>query len=394
MPTLASVSPAERKLRYIESITTPSTIDLILAKWAFQLPKIFANSSWNIYLKLFLDLDLLLDFHFDWTSFQFPNPEFQFDIPYFTFPEPTPDIKRVDKAKYGVSKYNESIYDPTQVTSFNLENAIWDLRYKATEPCDLAWKSTSLTLKNHFDTMRDILVKKDIREEYVDGILNLWAVIEGKALSTTYVGFAIVDMVKVGEKPGSVSHFDFRSPVDWETPLKFETYSLCESFVGVALVGFSRVISKEYGISRDYLLKLSNYLVEAVEAFHRHVGRMEITVPMPVFSSPPEFTFPLNYQRVHWLRTSKKMHWRGSEHQLKLQRVINRTKSVLNDAGVPGTLRLMYISFVEELMYLSHGEDTRWKEWKKCLTEDDLIEKYKNMGAESHILNSIKGYAK
>lgn len=383
------VLPIERKLEYIEFLASEEGIDLSMLKWGFILPKIFLNSSWNIYLKLLLDLDLVLNFHFDIPDLQFPIPEL------------TPDLPKIEKARYGISKYNESIYDPQQVTSFHLENAIWDLRYKATEHCALAYKHTSTTLKTYFDSTRDILIEKGVRDFYVNGILDAWAVIEGKALTTSYVGFSVVGITCVGAKSSSAPLFTLRLPIDWKTEVKFETYSVYESHVGTAIVGYARVISKEYGISQLYLRELSKNLVDTINRFHSHTGKLFITVPTPKIpthsshslinshTNPELFTFQFNFERLFLLQRVDRLHWKGGEHQLHLQMIINKVKKVLDREGIISQMRMGYISFAEELAYLYHGEDTRWKEWKKCLTKEDLIDKYVAYGLRKDILNRI-----
>ena len=57
MPTLEGirVSPIERKLRYVDGIASDRGIDLSSLKWGFELPKIFANSEWAVYIRLLLD---------------------------------------------------------------------------------------------------------------------------------------------------------------------------------------------------------------------------------------------------------------------------------------------------------------------------------------------------
>jgi len=384
------LSPIGRKLRYVDNSPASDTgRGLSMLRWNIMLPKIFGNSAWSVYIRMLLDMLLPLNFHFVIPEMHFPPPEF------------TPDIPVIEKAVYGKSKYNESIYDPEQVTSFHLESAVWDFHYKAVQKCIPEYKSGGKALRTIYEYMRDMLISREISEGYAEGLFDTWAVVEAKAFYTSYVGFAIVDVTVVGERRESASHITARAPIDWETRVRLETYHLYECHVNFARVGYARVISKTEGISPDWMKLCSDEFIKRLEDFRNRVGGLTLTVPYPTTilgsSQPPPVTFPINMQRLVWMRKRDDMHWKGGGHQIKLQKIINRVKRVLDRHGVIAQVRMMYINFAEELAYLEHPPEEekkpeewgRTKEWKKALTEDDLFLKYKKWGLEENILREI-----
>ena len=72
-----------------------------------------------------------------------------------------------------------------------------------------------------------------------------------------------------------------------------------------------------------------------------------------------------------------------------------RVKDILNRKGIMAQHRLLYLNFAQEYVYLYHPKERRpeeWgrsKEWKKALSREDVVEKYKALGADESILNEI-----
>jgi len=388
--TGSRLSPIGRKLRYVDNSPASDTgRGLSMLRWNIMLPKIFGNSAWSVYIRMLLDMKLSLDYHLDMSALHFPLPQF------------TPVIEVIEKAVYDQSKYDESILDPEQVSPFHLEGAVWDFHYKAAEKCIPAYKSGGKTLRTIHEYMRDMLADRGIRKEYAEGLFDTWAIVEAKAFFTSYVGFAIVDVAVVGERKTSASHITARSFTDWKTEKRAETHHLYECHVDFARVDYARVISKEEGIDFNWMRQCSDEFIKRLEDFRNRVGGLTLTVPYPTTilgsSQPPPVTFPINMQRLVWMRKRDDMHWKGGGHQIKLQKVINRVKRVLDRHGVIAQVRMMYINFAEELAYLEHPPEEekkpeewgRTKEWKKALTEDDLFLKYKKWGLEENILREI-----
>jgi len=308
------VFPLERKKEYVEFLGSSRGINLSMFKWGFLLPDIWLHTSFNIFFKFMLNFNFALAFHFPTWGFEFALPIFPIVIPL------------VDKARYGVSKFDESVYDPEQVLPFNLENAIWNLRYKTTEKDSLFWKGASESLRKMVDQLRATLKKHDVAEFYADGIINNLALIEGKVLDTAYAGFSIVDIAKVGKPFLERGRFSFRLPKDWKTTTEFETYSPYEAHVDYSLVGYCRVISKKEGIGLVYLREVSKWLVDTINGFHMRTGKLFVEVSPPIYQ--------VNYQRIFFYQRENRLHWTGGKHQLRLQTTINNVKRLLDQEGI------------------------------------------------------------
>ena len=84
------------------------------------------------------------------------------------------------------------------------------------------------------------------------------------------------------------------------------------------------------------------------------------------------------------------MHVQGGHHQIRLQNLKNHIKRMLNEKGVIAQFRMAYLSFAQELYYLKYEPHRKYKQWKKILTDDELVNKYVRMGCDKNILNEIK----
>jgi len=369
----------ERKKAYVDNLASLEGIDLSMLKWEFKLPTIELNIGWNVVFNFLLNLHLDLNLHFDMPSLDFEMPEFGdffFDIETgLTFNE----IFKVEKARYGISKYGKSIYVPEQVTSLPLRRCLWDLRYKTTEKDDLAWKQSAQTLGRWIAQLRKQLVAKDIADYYIDAMIDTLRVVEGKLLNVSYVGFAVVDACKVSPPASSVIKFKVRDVKDWTTELEFESLGIWDTHVDVARVGYSRVCDKYAGGSIAVKKGLIDNLVKRIEDFRKRSGFVE------------QYGVKTIYQRTFFYQKKDKMHWEGGEHQLRLQRIKNTIKQLLNNKGIIAQFRAAYLAFTQELYYLTYEPHRKFKKWKKLLTSDELVDKYVMMGLDKSLLLEIKG---
>jgi len=384
------VDPLSRKLEYVKNLASIPGINLTMLKWEFILPKIEFNISFNVDFKFNIDLNLAWNFHFELPQLEFLPPQFE----------------KIEKARYGISKYGKAIYDPEQVTSERLDQLVWDTRYKTTEidcPC---WKYTGNSLLKYIQWIKDSLTPKGVKEEYLDGILGVIGLVEGQLLYAGYVGFSIVGLASVcpplqyrgGFCNYHYSKFKVRSFEDWNTEIELETIGVFQNWVGISRVGYCRVVA-DYATGRMQLPKeLANDLSQRILDFWKRVGQAPITKGLDT-EVPPEIeeitkycppVKSLIYQRVFWYQRVEKMHWEGGKHQLRLQTAINEVKRLLNQAGVPGMFRMPYIQFAQEIFYQYYTPGRACKQWKKMLTEDDILEKYKRMGCNVELLQKIK----
>jgi len=368
------LEPFLRKYHYLVKLASTQGVELSMLRWESILKFIDLGIGWNLLYRMLLDMFLELNLHFDPSQFDWWDIAFE---EQFTQP-----FMKIEKAKYGASKYNYSIYDPEQVTSQNLERLAWELRYKATEEDAAAWKQAGEALLKHLLIHKDFLLKRDVRESYAQAILDTLALVEGKLLSACYVGFNVVGISKVMPPRRSLTTFKLRNPQDWTSEMTFKTVYVYESHVGFSRVGYARVVSLNMPERNPLKRELSAKLLEEIRAFKQRVGMVQ------------QGPYQVLYQRVFFHQREERLHWTGGEHQLRIQRIKNEVRRLLDEYGVIGNFRAGYIAFALELYYLNYDPHRLWKRWKKVLTEEELIEKYKKMGFDETILKAIKGLIK
>jgi len=384
-----SESIIDRKEKYIDFTTSLDWINLNMLRWGFRLPKIGPSIGYNLLFNFLLDFYLSLNLHF-------PSEEFDFEMPDFVISFP-----KIEKARYGISRYNKSIYDPPDITAKDLARFLWNVRYHTTEKSTPVWKGKGLALKNKIEVLKEILKNKNIADYYIDEMINSLITAEGKVLNASYVGFAIVGvsrvMSKVRNKTGVMGGYKFRDTEDFKTEKDWATMFPYETQVGMARVNYARVMPKPEKFKETHLKRLSKDLVERVREFKKRSAKTPITKGLDVevrpevreitkLITPPKHML---YQRVFFYQKREKMKWEGGKHQARLQNIIEHVKPILDKYGVHGNFRLSYITFAKEYVYMHYKPHRRHKQWKRILTEDDLILKYKRMGCNEQILREI-----
>jgi len=379
----------DRKENYIEHTTDLTWIDLNMLRWEFRLPKIDLSIGFNLIFNFLLDFYLAIDLHF-------PFEEFDFEMPNFLF-----DWTPIGKAYYGKSKYNWSIYDPPEVLWKDLARFLWNLRYKTTDKSVPDYKNMSKTLAFIIQTYKDIIKGKGVHDIYLDGMVEALLKAEGKVLNTAYVGFTVVGVGKVMK---SVQRRRYKLAIgylrwtdDYKTLKPFYTKFPYETQVNYARVNYARVIPREDIYKEKHLRPLAKNLAERIREFKKRSSKTPITKGLDVEVrpeikeitkqiEPPKHTL---YQRTFFLQKRYELEWEGGKHQARLQHIIERVKPILNKYGVAGNLRLGYITFAKEYVYMNYKPHRKHKQWKRILTEDDLILKYKRMGCDEQILREI-----
>jgi len=392
-------SPIQRKLRYIDMLASPEGINLSMLRWSSMLPQIELSIGFNVLFRYLLDLHLNLNYHiempeFDISKFEFTPPEIPELEPIYRPPEtpepykePTkafePVIEEVAKAKYDLSKYGETIYDPEQVTGGNLERFIWTMRYKTTDKDFPYYKSTSKALIGYLAPNKDIIKGKGVKQEYVDGIVDLIALVEGKIANAGYWDFAIFDVSKFMETESEISTFKLREPdgigKDWKTEVEYETERPFECHWDFARFDYARFDVAKIEIRPE----LPNFLDAIIKDFQARSGMVKV--------EEKGVKYDVLYQRAFMLPRAERYHWRGGGHQLRTQSIINEVKALLDRRGIFGNQRLGYLSFAQQLAYLNYQPHKYWKRWRNLLTPEDLVYKFKKLGMNETILGEIRG---
>jgi len=358
MPRLSFKDWFLRKLRYYKTFAELKGIEGVMVKWGGILDWIRLSASYNLVYRFLLNLYLQMNLGFDFKVTDFWNIDTQ--------KEGYPEYQPVPKAIYGQTKYNEGVYDPDDVTSKELEEAIWELREKATEGDYNEYKLKGIPLILHIEHIKSIFKKRNVKDLYLDAIEDTLALVEGKIVNASYVGIAVVGIAKVSKPRTSVSKFKMRMPRNWIQEIEMDSIKIYETHVGMARVGYCRVSSKE----PDMRPELINRLVQEVDAFHKRIDTL--------------------WQHTFFLQRHEKFMLKGAQHQIHLQEIINTTKRILDKYGVVAQMRLTYCLFAQELCYHHYKGHRKTKHYKRLLTEDEIIEKYVKLGCDRQILEAIR----
>jgi len=343
-------TPLERKLKYVENLASDEGVELSMLRWESRLDEIMINISFNVIFNFLLDLHLDLDLHFELPDLDFKlilpeDYDFLIDVGYnvpeivdmdvidkynieipnygdyfvdidtgFTFNI----IEKIDKAKYGKSKYGMAIYDPERVGSKPLKRLLWELRYKTTDKDGATIKLTGEALKKWVDQLKEYLTQREVEDYYQDVMMEILALVEGKMASVSYWDFAAFDVSVFSEK----DTFKSRFTDDWRTEKELETTGIYDVHFDFCRFDYARFSdSYEHG-TISVKKELGDILQKRIDWFHKRSGIVE------------QYGHKTIYQRVFFHQKEDKMHWKGGHHQITLQNIKNHIKQMLNQEGV------------------------------------------------------------
>jgi len=360
------VSPIRRKLEYGKHLASPEGTLFGLQRWEYRLDDIAISIGLNLLFRFFIDLSLTLDLHFDPMMFDY------WKLNFWDLFDPT--FEKVEKARYGVTTYDNCIYDPEQVHSGQLERVAWQMRYRCLDQDIPVWRQADHSLVEQIAILKDMLIRKGIAEHYVDAIEEQVAIVEGKVCYGAYVTFAIVNISRVMPSGGSSTWFKIRLRREWVTEVELESVAPYECHVVFSRVGYAYPVGEAPQIEPE----LEEWIVDEIDE-HRKWKGMLVWSPEQVL-----------YQRVFFLPRTKRMFEVGGGHHITLQDLINRTKQVLDEHGVFGGWRPAYIAFAQELRLLHYEPHRYWKRYKLMMDVDDVIDKYTRYGCDPDVLNAIR----
>jgi len=331
----------ERKLKYVRELASVQGIHWSFLRWRNILDEILMSIGFNVLFNFYLDFSMLIQ-----VDFIIPQ-EF---------------LQTYRKAVYGVSTYDNSVYDPIDITIEDVKKCLWNLRYKFAHEDYPIRKHYSESLMKHVDSVKEIMKRHNVSPIFIDYISSALSYAEGKVLTSAYWDFACWDVsVWIGDD----QKFEVRNSSDLKSIIKLSTIRPWESHWDYHRWDYAVWMDEDYVPPSDVAEKLAKIISD----FHARVE--------PV------------WQHVFFLQRLDNLHWKGGEHQLKLKDLEARTKAILDRRGVVGWFRVGYINFVRELYYLKYEPHRLWKRWKKILSRDDLIEKYKRMGCDEAILREL-----
>jgi len=365
--------------------------DLYLEEWSNFLDQINFQISFSVNFNFLLNWYLVCNLHFDFSMLDFKMPNFL--MPWFSIP----------KARYGETCYGESVYGPPEVTYKALQRALHELKftYLAYRP---NYNIRGKALKKRIEWLKDFLIKKGVKPEYVDAMIRTVHTVVGKVIHTSYVGFATVNLNKVcktAEDLGrNVGIYGVLSTEDFKSEHGIKTFLPYDNVVGMVRVDYCRVTPMPETIRDSHLRPLAQDFKKRVTEFKERSGMMPIRKGLDVevrpeikeitkHIEPPTHVF---YPRVFLLNPERnyRIKWEGGKHQARLQNLIEEVKDVLNREGVAGVLRVAYIYFAHEYAYMHYTKASRrYKQWRQMMNEEDIIDKYKRMGLDEKILRKI-----
>jgi len=351
---MTRVPPLRRKLKYVKKF---ASIDGILATYyQFRdlLDLIQLQIGWDTLFRSLLDLHLQLNLHFDPSEFEVFKLKLSQLFPF--------SLETIEKARYGISRYDYSIYDPEQVSPKNLERYTWELTYKTTHHKERKIRHVGRQLVDYLQIHKDMLAQLGINKDYVQGMHDTIALVEGKILNKAYWGFAVWDGAVWSEE----DTYDQRSPEDWSTQLRMETINVYESHWDYSRWDYARWVDDDLEMDES----IEEYIDKLIEEKHKWVE--------PVW----EGTFLL--QRIDRLHTT------GGYYQLKSQNVNDLVKRICYKHGVPVTQIYAYIAFANELLYMKYTGYRKAKQWRQMVTADDIMNKYVKMGLDRQVLDEIR----
>jgi len=349
--------PLLRKLRYVAKTASPQGAVTTFYRFRSLWDILASLIGFSVEFRFLLDMYLHLNLYLSWEEFEYHPLDFTevFEVP----------VEKVGKAKYGISRYDHSIYDPESVTSRSVEYLAWELTYKTTHHSEMDYRHVGKTLKDLINTFKDMLVGKGVRDLYVDALEEILSIVEGKALKTAYWGLGCWDVNPWMPEASPSSLFEIRHVVDWTTPLTMETIKPYENWWGVMRWDYARWDDVKVNITYD----TEDYLDSKIKEFH---DRIE----------------PLWMGVFHTLK-SDTMHHRGGYHQIGLGRQARRISTLLDRRGVPVIQKHAYMSFARELKYMYYEASRHYKTWRRIMSVDDLIAKYVRMGLDERLLREI-----
>jgi len=399
----------DRKENYIEHTTDLTWLGLDMLRWEFKLPKIDLSIGFNLTFNFLLDFYLAVDLHFPLDSFdylqldkdlaiEFGLPELEIEL---SMPDFLVDWQPIPKAYYGRTKYNQGVYDPPEILWKDLFRFLWNMRYQTTEKSVPYYKKVSQALKHYLETHKEILSRKGVSSGYVDAMLETLMKVEGRILHSSYVGFTVVGVARVMQsiprRRYKMALGKMRYTDDFKTERTFYTKFPYETQVNYARVNYARVIPSEKEYKEKHLRPLSKTLAWKIKFFKQRSSKTPIAKGLDIEVrpeikeitkniEPPKHTL---YQRTFFLQKRHDLEWEGGKHQARLQNIIEHVKPILDRYGVHGSFRLGYIAFAKEYVYMHYKPHRKHKQWKRLLTEDDLITKYKRMGCDEQILREV-----
>jgi hypothetical protein len=308
----------------------------------------------------------------------------------------------IKKLVYNETNWGLCYYDPPGVTLTDIDRFTWQHRKRVAEKDTVEYKKRSLALKTLIQSDKDALINAGVSENWVDSTEEITAMVESRILKSFCVGFAVVGISRVAEKhPEGVpfrARVLTRLPEDWISTVHSESVLSWEAIVGYMRVGHFRVGAYNMVLTKE----ISDEAVRRVNAFWQRVGMVpggELSsyggygyqaFGYPGYQGYLTKAYEMLYQRLFMLQRVDQYHYAGGSHQIKMQTVTNRVKKICDKQGVIGVHRRAYISFAQEIYYLTYDSHRLWKTWKRHVTIEDVTNKYVNIGCDTTVLNIVR----
>lgn len=370
-----------RKHNYEKSMSNIRDIENYMFKWEFVFPEYqfdwTLNFEFNFLINLNLNFDLALDL-------DIVNQIAQFYSDYgFEF-------EKAEKGYYGISRFGRAYFDPPDITPHDLISIAKEIRKKFLDDIGYEYRFSNETMNKIIESFSTILDKHNISPIFIRYMINKILIAESRLRYNSFVNFAVVGysivLTSTGGSTG-MAIMGLRSADTFEEEILSECNTPFDTIVEMAIVNISHVnldrelFYVEYGVEENKSTlpeSLVNELSENIDKGRLHLGAVDVNIGNQKISYLPA--------RHRHLLNKDKIALRGGIHQAKMQNVINKVKTLLDEEGIAGVERLNYISFANELLYLNHKGVRKAKQWKRNISADELIEKYISLGANENTL--------
>jgi len=348
---MSATRPIWRKRKYVDRFASIPGVHITISYWSLLQPLIHGNIADNLVFRLLLDMYLCLLAHMDYTQFDF-NSDVNFYEIFVELYEPRP-------------------FTPPKgtVDDRDIERMLWDLRQRLLHRQPYYVEKTGLTAETLIREMKDFLVSRGAEEWWVDYIVTLLAQVAGKMMALCVVGLATVGTARVAPPT-----YEVYLPPRFEEKIDVENVYVLESPVGIARVGYARVIKKPGSLEPEVMEVWWSRVDE-------HLKRQS------TIASSPEYVF---YPRVFFWQRVPRLHLKGGHHQIMLQNITNIVKRVCDKHGIIGPARTTYQNFALELKYKDYPGHEKETWWRRLMTPEEVIEKYVKRGCEKAILEEIR----
>jgi len=379
-----NVSALARKWNYEDSMSNIRSLENFLFKWEFVFPEYQFEWSFEFLFNFIIDLNLNFDLNFDLDLTNLFKDLF-LDLGF--------DFEILEKAIFDKTKYELSYLDPPEFTTEDIRRYAFNLREKYLKDHQHEYRFMDKSMEKAIESFEIVSREIGFDSNVARYIARKILVAESKILDNPFVGTAMVEVSKVAhtdETGHGVGTTILRDANRYMPILNGENSGVVDTLVDYAMVGYSKVglpiegVYAVHGAEENKPVippELQDRVIENIDRGRLELGVIEFQAGDQKLSYLPA--------RHRYLMSKDRRAFRGGIEQARMQNYTNLVKRILDNEGIYGNERLLYIAFANELLYLDHQGVRKAKQWKRSAPVDALIEKYISLGAKKSVLEKV-----